>query len=66
MLYKVFVHIKENNSWNNFEHQLSYIPHKNDTVSFSSEGPVYIVDETLFNCFDCEYSIEIFVHQIRP
>ena len=61
-----FIHVKLNNDWDNFEHSIWYIPHKGDTISFSNEGPVYEVDETLFNYFECTYEVEIFVHQIRP
>lgn len=61
-----FIHIKLGNDWDNFPHSINRIPHKGDTVSFYKEGPVYEVDETLFNYFECTYEVEIFVHQIRP
>lgn len=63
---KVFVHIKLENGWDNFKHNFNYIPHTGDIVSFSTDGPIYEVDKTLFNCFNCDYPIEIYIHQISP
>lgn len=61
----VFVHIKLDDDWDNFKQELKHIPHKGDTISFSVDGPIYEVDSTLFNCFDCNYEVELYVHQIK-
>lgn len=63
---KVFVHIRIDDDWDNFSHNFKYIPHKGDQVSFSVDGPIYEVDSTLINAFECDYEVEIFIHQIRP
>lgn len=65
-MYTVFVHINKNGVWENSKHEFKHIPHTNDAVSFTANGPIYKIDETLFNCFDCDYEVELFVHQIRP
>lgn len=61
-----FVHINLDDDWDNFSWNLNYIPHKGDTISFSVNGPVYEVDQTHFNCFECDYEVEIYVHQVKP
>lgn len=62
----VFVHTKTEDDWDNFKWDFRHIPHKGDIVSFSVDGPVYEVDRTLFNCFDCDYEVEVYIHQIKP
>ena len=63
---KTFIHIKHEDSFDNFKWEIKHIPHKGDFISIATDGPIYEVDKVLFNCFECDYEIEIYVHQISP
>lgn len=60
----VFVHVSHVDGPENFHTSVRYIPHKSDRFSIDANGPVYEVDYTLFNCFSCDYEVEIYCHEI--
>lgn len=61
---KAFIHVKKNEGWNNFPHDLITLPCVGDAFSMSTTGPIYKVLGRMFMEFEAEYEVELYVDEV--